>query len=507
MPVRPTQAEELLTPYTVEDRSRLPVIAGTGQVANKDDDRIVHPMVLVEEAARMALDAAGVHSKKVGGVFTTPLSALAESDPAGLLAERLGAGAGPRVVSNYSGAAPQKLLALACRAVAEGSTEVALVAGGIADASVRRARRNGEDPPALPTSVWSQGSKPPGGLPKRSWGGGFRPEIAAGAGLPSSYFALVQSALDRGRNGTDRGMRLGSLLAPFTEVAARRPPVAWFPTVRTAEEIARPSERNRMVAEPYTKLMCSFPTVDMAAALVVTASATGHGLTVRPVAIVSASDASPPSGWQAMDRPRALPAAVQEVFRLSATTPDKVARFDLYSCFPAAVLLAAAELGLDPGGPKPLTATGGLPYFGGPGASYSLHGLACLFEDLHAGGAPYGAALGVGGMVTDFSIGVYGLDDAPFRSAELVVPEPPPVPAARLAQGPAVVEAGTVLHDRDRGPVEAPVIARLPSGSRVGARCADPAMAENLSGRNLVGAEVELTTVDGKVYYRSPPDL
>jgi acetyl-CoA C-acetyltransferase len=495
-----------LTGYSVEDRGRLPLIAGTGQVANKDEGRIVHPMVLLEEAARMALEAAGIQPTKVGGVFTTPLSALAESDAAGMLAERLEAGTGPRVVSSYSGAAPQRLLALACRAVAEGTTEVALVAGGIADASVRRARRKGEDPPSPPTSVWSQGSKPPGGLPKRSWGGAFRPEIAAGAGLPSSYFALVQSALDQGRDGADRGMRLGTLLAPFTEVAARRPAVAWFPAVRTAGEIARPSESNRMVAEPYTKLMCSFPTVDMAAALVVTTSATGRGLTVRPVAIVSASDASPPSGWTAMDRPRVLPAAVREVFRLSATTPDDVARFDLYSCFPAAVLLAASELGLDPVGPKPLTATGGLPYFGGPGASYSLHGLACLFEDLQAGGASYAAAVGVGGMVTDFSIGVYGLEEAPFRSAELVIREPPPVPPARFAQGTAVVEAGTVLHDRDRGPVEAPVIARLPSGARVGARCADPAIAENLSGRNIVGGEVELTTVDGKVYYQIPAD-
>ena len=491
-----------MTGFAVEGGGRLPVIAGTGQVANKDDDRIVHPMVLLEEAARMALEAAGIGPNKVGGVFTTPLSALAESDPAAMLAERLGAAAGPRVVSNYSGAAPQRLLALACRAVSEGATDVALVAGGIADASVRRARRKGEDPPALPTSVWSQGSDPPGGVPKRSWGGAFRPEIAAGAGLPSSYFALVQSVLDRGRGAVDRGMRLGTLLAPFTEVAASRPSIAWFPTVRGAEEIARPSEQNRMVAEPYTKLMCSFPTVDMAAALVVTTSASGGRLTVRPVAIVSAADSIPPSGWTAMDRPWALPMAVEEVFRLSATTPEDVGRFDLYSCFPAAVLLAASALGLDPGGSTSLTATGGLPYFGGPGASYSLHGLACLFQDMQAGAAQYGAAVGVGGMVTDFSIGVYGLGEAPFRSAELAVREHPEVPVARTGQGTAVVEAMTVLHERDRGPVEAPVIARLPSGSRIGARCADPVMAEDLSNRNIVGAEVELTTVHGKVHYR-----
>jgi acetyl-CoA C-acetyltransferase len=495
-----------LTGFAVEGGNRLPVIAGTGQVANKDGDRIVHPMVLLEEASRLALEAAGIGPTEVGGVFTTPLSALAESDPAAMLAERLGAGTGPRVVSSYSGAAPQRLLALACRAVAEGATEVALVVGGIADASVRRARLKGADPPALPTSVWSQGSNPPGGLPKRSWPGGFRPEIAAGAGLPSSYFALVQSVLDQGWDAADRGLRLGNLLAPFTEVAVRRPSLAWFPTVREAENIARPSVQNRMVAEPYTKLMCSFPTVDMAAALVVTTSSTGGRLAIRPLAIVSASDASPPSGWTAMDRPRALPMAVAEVFRLSAITPDEVGRFDLYSCFPAAVLLAVSALGLDPAGSKPLTATGGLPYFGGPGASYSLHGLACLFEDMQAGGTQHGAAVGVGGMVTDFSIGVYGLGEAPFRSAELAVADPPQVPPARIAQETAVVEAMTVLHDHDRGPVEAPVIARLSSGARIGARCADPAMAGDLSGRNLVGSEVRLTTIEGKVYYRPSSD-
>lgn len=41
---------------------RSPVIAGLAQVANKDDGRIVHPMDLLEEAARLALDDASVPS-------------------------------------------------------------------------------------------------------------------------------------------------------------------------------------------------------------------------------------------------------------------------------------------------------------------------------------------------------------------------------------------------------------------------------------------------------------
>jgi acetyl-CoA C-acetyltransferase len=482
--------------------SRSPVIAGTGQAVNKDDDRIVHPLVLLEEAARVAIDAASVIPAEVGAVFATPLSALVASDPSDVLAERLGAGSGPRVVSRYSGAAPQRLLAAACRAVAEGTTDVALVVGGIADASVRRARRRKIDPPALPTSLWSQGSDRPEGLPKRSWEGGYRPEIAAGAGLPSSYFALVQSALDRGRTRAEQEVALGRMLAPFSEVAALRPSLAWFPTVRTPAEIAQASSQNRLVAEPYTKLMCSFPTVDMAAAVVVTTAARRKGAGIRPLSIVCTSEAGPPSRWQRMDRSVALRMAAGEAFRLAGATPGDVQRYDLYSCFPAAVLVAVDALGLDPNGSTPLTATGGLPYFGGPGASYSLHGLACLFEDMEAGGVELGAAVSVGGMLTDFSLGVYGLTDTPFGWAELDAPEHAVSCAATTAEGVAVVDAATVLHDRDRGPIEAPLIARLASGERIGARCAEPTMAAELSGRNLVGAEVDLTTLDGKVFYR-----
>lgn len=486
---------------------RSPVIAGWAQVANKDEGRIVHPMDLLEEAARLALDDASVPAGKVAGVYTTPLSALAESDSAGMLADRLGAAAGPRLVSSYSGAAPQRLLAAACQAVAEGSIDVAVVVGGIADASVRRARRRGMEPPALPTSVWSQGSDRPPGLPERSWGDLYIPEVAAGAGLPSSYFALVQSVLDRGRTWADRAERLGRMLAPFTEVAARRPALAWFPTKRSPEEIPAVSPRNRMVAEPYTKLMCSFPTVDLAAALVVTPAQLARQPAIRPLALTRAPEAGPPSGWAALDRPSALRMAAEEAFRLSATTPDDAGAFDLYSCFPAAVLVAADALGLTPDDPRSLTSSGGLPYFGGPGASYSLHGLACLFEDMRAGGGPTGSgrttvAVGVGGMLTDFSVGVYGFDGGPFRRADLPGPEHPAVGVTPHADGVAVVEAMTVLHDRDRGPVEAPVIARLPSGLRTGARAADPSVAAYLSGHSLVGDEVELNTVGGKVVYR-----
>lgn len=479
---------------------RTPIVAGTAQVANKDEDRIVHPMVLVEQAARQALDRAGVDPDAVGGIYTTPLSALTEDDAAGMLGAALDAGPGPRVVSSYSGAAPQRLLAAAIRAVASGEIEVAVVAGGIADASVKRARRAGLEPPAPPTSVWSQGSKGPPMDVRRDWGPAYLPEVAAGAGLPASYFALVQSVLDHGRPALESEGRLGRLLAPFTAAAARRPELAWFPHERRPEEISTPSPANRMVAEPYTKLMCSFPTVDQAAALVVTAGPRPGGVYAR--VITAAKESVPPSGWVDMSRPMALAASVAAAFESAAVTPDQIGAFDFYSCFPAAVLLAAREIGIGPDDPRGLSASGGLPYFGGPGASYSLHGLACLFEDMAAGAGPLGLAVGVGGMVTNFSVGIYSLEPVPFVSVEIPPPEAPPVPSDPAASGRAVVEAMTVLHTSEAGPVDAPVIGRTAAGARFGARLEDPGGAVDLAGRSLVGAEIDVIQDGSRLLYR-----
>jgi acetyl-CoA C-acetyltransferase len=457
---------------------------------------------LIERAALAALADAGVSVDRVGGLLATPMSHFTVGDTSELVAERLRLAPGLRATSGYSGAAPQALLAQACRAVSEGM-EAVLVVGGIADASVRRARLRGVEVLAPPTSLWSQGSAGvPNDLPARPEWAGYIPEGAAGAYLPASYFALVESVIGAGLTPEAQRARLGELMAPFTAVAARRPELAWFPTARKPDEISEPSASNRLVAEPYTKLMCSFPTVDLAAAIVVTADPGGGRPQVRPLSIVTAKEESPPSGWARMDHPRALERAVEEALRLSGKDIAEMAQFDLYSCFPAAVQLGRNALGLAPHDPRPLTATGGLPYFGGPGASYSLHGIACLVEDLRANPGTLATAVGLGGMVNSFSVGVYGTTDEPFTSLDLGTAGRRVVEVHQSASGPAVVEAMTVLHDARQGPVAAPVIARLPDGSRIGVTAGDPALPGQLSGSSLVGREVRLTTGDdGKTTY------
>ncbi len=68
--------------------------------------------------------------------------------------------------------------------------------------------------------------------------------------------------------------------------------------------------------------------------------------------------------------------AVREALRVAGIGVDDIATFDLYSCFPFPVFVICEALGIDGDDPRGLTLTGGLPYFGGPGNSYSLHGIA-----------------------------------------------------------------------------------------------------------------------------------
>ena len=503
-----------------------PVIVGVGEISNQDRGRIAHPVDLMEDAARLALEDAGIGAAgwaHIGAVYSTPLSVFTDDDGGAMVAERLGLPAGRRERSGYSGAGPQRLLAAAGRSIASGEIDAAIIVGGVAESSVRAARVAGLDAAAPPTSTWSQGSRgaPVPAARSASYTARFRaqpPSAEGGAGVqaPVTIFALIESALAAvgGRDPETHRASLGELLAPFTEVAASRPGLAWSPVVRSASDIATASTTNRFIAEPYTKLMCSFPTVDLAAAVIVMSEALADRLGVASARrvhvwdVTAASEAGPPSVRADLHRSVALHATVARTMAGAGLTTDDLARFDLYSCFPAAVQLTLDAFGLDPGDPRPFTLTGGLPYFGGPGASYSLHGMAAMVEQARSDAGSVGAVVGIGGSCHDFSLGVYSSAEPPrpavFAELDDVRREleREMTPIVTSADGAAVVDAMTVVHERDEGPVEVPLIARLADGSRVGARAADPRLATDLSGTSLVGRAVQLRMVDGQCVFQ-----
>ena len=97
----------------------------------------------------------------------------------------------------------------------------------------------------------------------------------------------------------------------------------------------------------------------------------------------------------------------EHALAMAGKTLDDMHLFDLYSCFPSAVELACAALGLDTADPRGLTLTGGLPFFGGPGNNYSMHAIATLLPQLRARPQAFGLITANGGYVSKHATGIY----------------------------------------------------------------------------------------------------
>ena len=282
---------------------------------------------------------------------------------------------------------------------------------------------------------------------------------------------------------------------------------AWFREVRTPEEIATPSADNRLVAEPYTKRMAAFLGGAQGAAVVVTSLAVARrlGLDDRAVYVLggaSLDDVWYPLARPALDRSPAIAGAARAALGAARRSIDDVGVLDVYSCFPSAVQLGAEALGLAPGDGRPLTVTGGLPYFGGPGNNYSTHAIATLTDRLRSEGGN-GLVTALGWYATKHAVGVYSAEppSAPFTPCDTTAEQAAIdataleiVPGSEVIEGAgALVVASTVYYDREGAVAGAPVFATLDDGRRVAAAAAGLDEAAAVAGRWLVGERVVVT--------------
>jgi acetyl-CoA C-acetyltransferase len=130
-------------------------------------------------------------------------------------------------------------------------------------------------------------------------------------------------------------------------------------------------------------------------------------------------------------------------------------------------------LGITDDDPRPLTVTGGLPYFGGPASNYSMHAIATMMDRLRARPGTTGIVTALGWYLTKHAIGVYSSAPpprpwaVPDAAALQRALDAEPAPALAIAaDGPATIETYTVLHDRDGAPMRGIVVARLADGRR-----------------------------------------
>jgi acetyl-CoA C-acetyltransferase len=166
-----------------------------------------------------------------------------------------------------------------------------------------------------------------------------------------------------------------------------------------------------------------------------------------------------------------------------------------------------AALGLAADDPRGLTLTGGLPYFGGPGANYVTHAIACAAEACRREAGSHSLVVGVGGAPSDFAAGVFSTEPPPAGwSHDECDDVKPQLEAARVRvdegrDGVAVVDAMTILHDRSAGPTRVALVATFEDGARVGAQSPSAEVARALSGESLVGHKVQVFVRDDHTYF------
>ena len=490
------------------DPSRTPVLVGIGQSIERE--AITTAVELAARAAEAAFeDAPGLREKiqrlSVVAVSFSPVSLT----PATEIVEALGLGDIEREASTPGGNSPQWLINRACEQIVAGELETTIIVGAEATRSMRLGDP-GRDFLQAATQDRSAEAGPQDVVIGKSIRGMYsQAEIEASLIRPADVYPVFESALSAklGHSIEESRNRIADFYSRGTEVASRNP-FAWFQQIRSAQEIAEPTPANRITAEPYTRCMNSFPNVDQGTALILTtlAIAQAAGLAdqcIFPWSGANNGDLVPAERIDLGDTP-ALRAAAAATFKAAGVGLDDIDFIDLYSCFPVAVEISAAAIGLALDDSRGLTQTGFMSFFGGPGNNYNSHGIAAVALRLRESGR-LGYATGNGGVLSKHSIGIFGAEppSQPFVLAD-TSNEQEAISASALevtleAEGEAKVDGGTVVYGRDGAPTAAPVIATLTDGRRVVA-AANPEVLPDLVGRSLVGETIRVTGAHPPTY-------
>jgi acetyl-CoA C-acetyltransferase len=331
------------------------------------------------------------------------------------VAKRIGADPACAVLEPTGGQGPQHLVNEFAHAIAAKEADLVLLCGAEAISTARHLATRGEKPD------WSETIG--GQLEDRGYGdmAMSRELIRHGARNAISLYALFENAR-RARLGMSRveyALEMGRLFAPFTRVAAANPH-SMSREVRTAEELAAVSAENRLTSDPYTRRLVARDQANQGAAVLLASNGRARSLGVsedKMIYLRGGADVLEklPLVRQDLSRGPASILAVQSALRTAGVSMGDIAAFDFYSCFPIAVFNARDGLGISPNDPRPLTVTGGLPYFGGAGNNYSMHAIAAMVRRLRASPTEVGLVAANGGALSKYSAGVYSAQPCPWR--------------------------------------------------------------------------------------------
>ena len=451
--------------------SRTPILVGSAQYVDRNSASIesLSPTdishLVAEEAIRDASKSPGFrqsidilvsarlfeHSVKDVPMWPNPYGG--PDNVPGAVAKRLCINPRHLVYAEVGGETPQRLVNQISERIFEGEISTALLTGSEALFTIRSGRRTGLE------FDWNE-----------EVGGSFddlwpehqmsnEHERKHGITFPVQVYALFDQVRRKkiGLSLEEYRQAIAELLVPFSQIASNNP-YAQFPKEYAAEFIASFSEENFPICEPYSKWMVAQDAVNQGAAVVLTsvAKATEFGIPESQWVFLKAysdSDELLVTRRPDLSKSPAQDFALSSALDRSGLQVKDLSFIDLYSCFPIAVWTALESLGLGSEQNIPLTVTGGLPFFGGPGNNYSLHAIAQVVRLLRDHRENKSALVAAnGGYLSKHSVGIYSttLDEAWKINAASSVQNPGnnAISVIEKASGAALIESYAAVYKK-----------------------------------------------------------
>ncbi|RBR26855.1 uncharacterized protein FIESC28_00436 [Fusarium coffeatum] len=465
-----------------------PIIIGVGEIRQKDFalEHCLEPAALMLSAIRDASRDSTIDvTKHIQSIYAVPPWSWNYENLPKLLAEGLGGQATDLAVADHGGNTPAALCDSAALKVARGETNMAVVTGGEALASLFACQKAGHMPPP----GWTDGNP----NAKQYSPGDTSLMKGAGAthsiGNPIQVYPLYENAYRRHYEQTysENHHESAALYAKFDKVACRHPN-SWRAgeTPRHIDAIKTVGKENRMICTPYPLLMNAFNGVNLGAACIITSTEYARNLGIpqeKWVYLTGGAGSNDSSDFWERSNFYSSPAieySIDKALKAAGLTKDEIDCYDFYSCFPIVPKIACKHVDIDLMEPKkPITLIGGLTSFGGAGNNYSLHAIAEMARVIRHGKYQNGLVLANGGVLSwQHAICLSAQpkrDGSPYESSTFLdngqLSQGPEFTAK--AEGEAIIETYTVDHDRS-GPKLGHVVGKLTeTGQRFIANHAD----------------------------------
>lgn len=490
-----------------------PVLVGAGQVVDHWNgkagmDGAPSPLSLLVKAAERALADTGAKGVTPAIDTVAIVRIFEDSIPnyphpfgqnknlPGTFVRELGVTPKRAIYSGSGGQTPQALLLEMSNRILDGEIDVALVAGSEANLASKQAMRNGlkldwADDSDFPTEDRTLG-------PRML----TRTEIKHSIIAPPRFYALMETAIahEMGHTLEQHVDYMSKLFKPFSDVAANNP-LAQYGGDRSLDYLRTSSPENYPIASPFLKWHIAQDAVNLGAAVLIMAEDKADALGIPQSKRVylhggAGAEDTMLSERATLTEAKAMDIAINGALDQAGITQDQISIFDLYSCFPCAVHCASKVLGIDPlTDPRPLTVTGGLPYFGGPGNNYSLHGIASMIDRLRETPDTFGLVLANGGWMTKEAAGVYSTRRP--NSPPVFPPKVTIVESVEIDTSPSTgtLEAYTILYGKRGSRLDGAIaFCRTDEGRRFVAKPSDDAFAILKDAQSLpIGRRVSST--------------